>query len=259
MKKKILFAKAKIDEKERNIYCNDLDKADYDSRYKGNLTCINGCRARVKFTQKKNNNKFFSTWNKEGKLHNKDCPYYVEYKGVKGRKKLNDYCKSIRLDDDTIFNRIKGKYYELNKNYDVNRDITLEQGSKEVKNTGELTVETGVNKLIGENSSRGSYIRHKYANFVTTDDLGSIISVYGEICNAWISENKNKTKFAYINYVTENVSVNVMLSEVFYSNEYSNGIKEFEEFIDKVQKIVNSSEKTVEVISYGEITKKKTI
>lgn len=53
MKKKILFAKAKIDEKERNIYCNDLDKADYDSRYKGNLTCINGCRAKVKFTQKR--------------------------------------------------------------------------------------------------------------------------------------------------------------------------------------------------------------
>lgn len=48
MAKKILFAKAKVDEEERNIYCNDLDKEDYDSKYKGHLTCINGCKARVK-------------------------------------------------------------------------------------------------------------------------------------------------------------------------------------------------------------------
>ena len=115
MAKKILFAKAKVDEEERNIYCNDLDKEDYDSKYKGHLTCINGCKARVKFTQRKNNIKFFSTWNKEGKLHNKDCPYFVEYKGVKGRQKLNAYYKSIELDDDTIFNRIKRKYNELHR------------------------------------------------------------------------------------------------------------------------------------------------
>ena len=36
MAKKILFAKAKVDEEERNIYCNDLDKEDYDSKYKRN-------------------------------------------------------------------------------------------------------------------------------------------------------------------------------------------------------------------------------
>ena len=60
MAKKILFAKAKVDEEERNIYCNDLDREDYDSKYKGHLTCINGCKARVKFTQKKNNVKSVS-------------------------------------------------------------------------------------------------------------------------------------------------------------------------------------------------------
>ena len=95
MQKKILFAKAKLKEEERNLYCKELDKEDYDSKYKGHLTCINGCEARIKFTQRKNNYKFFSTWNKEGKVHNKDCPYYVEYKGKKGREKLESLFKTF--------------------------------------------------------------------------------------------------------------------------------------------------------------------
>ena len=82
----------------------------------------------------------------------------------------------------------------------------------------------------------------------------------------WLSQNKYKratfrqrygTKFAYINYVTKNTSVNILFSEAFYYNEYSNGVEEFERFIGKVQKLVNNSENPVEVITYGEITKKK--
>ena len=257
MAKKILFAKAKVDEEERNIYCNDLDREDYDSKYKGHLTCINGCKARVKFTQKKNNVKFFSTWNKEGKLHNKDCPYFVEYKGVKGRQKLNAYYKRIELDDDTIFNRIKRKHNELHRSYNGNEYPVPDRGSMEIENTGEEIVDTAINATTGEESSVGAYIRHKDANFVTIDDLGSIISVYGVIGNVWLDQNKDGTKFAYINYVTKNTSVNILFSEAFYYNEYSNGVEEFERFIGKVQKLVNNSENPVEVIAYGEITKKK--
>lgn len=44
---------------------------------------------------------------------------------------------------------------------------------------------------------------------------------------------------------------------MFYYNEYSNGVEEFERFIGKVQKLVNNSENPVEAIAYGEITKKK--
>lgn len=257
MAKKILFARAKVDDEERNIYCNNLDKVDYDSKYKGHLTCINGCKARVKFTQRKNNNKFFSTWNKEGKLHNKDCPYYVEYKGVKGREKLNAYYKSIELDDETIFNRIKRKYNDLHTDYNGNEYPVPEMGSREVEITGEETVDTAINALTGEESSSGSYIKHKDANFVTIDDLGSIISVYGVIDNVWLDQNKDGTKFAYINYSTQNTSVNILFSEVFYYSEYSNGVEEFERFIGKVQELVNNSENLVEAIAYGEITKKK--
>ena len=257
MPKKILFAKAKLKEEERNLYCKELDKEDYDSKYKGHLTCINGCEARIKFTQRKNNYKFFSTWNKEGKLHNKDCPYYVEYKGKKGREKLNAYCKSIQLDDDTIFNRIKRKFNDLHKTYSGNEYPIPDKGSMEIENIGEQTVEAEVNSNIGEESSRGSYIRHKDAKFVTTDDLGSIISVYGEIDSVWIDQNKDGTKFAYINYVTDNISVHILFSEAFYSNEYSVGMEEFERFITKVKELVENSQKPVEAIAYGEITGKK--
>jgi len=258
MSKKILFAKSKIEgEKERNIYCNDFDKEDYDSKYKGHLTCINNCKAKIKFTQRKNNIKFFSTWNKEGKLHNLDCPYYVEYKGTKGREKLNAYFKSIELDDETIFKRIKRKYSELHKNYSGTEYPIPDKGSMDIENTGESITDVGINSISGEESNSGSYIRHKDANYVTIDDLKSIISVYGKIDNVWIDENKDGTKFAYINYETENTSVNILFSEAFYSNEYSNGIEEFERFINKVKELVDKSIKPVEAIAYGEITKKK--
>ena len=257
MAKKILFARAKVNEDERNIYCNDLDKEDYDSTYKGHLTCINGCKARIKFTQKKNNSKFFSTWNKEGKLHNKDCPYFVEYKGIKGRQKLNAYYKSIELDDDTIFNRIKRKYNELHKSYKGNEYPVPDKGSMEIENIGEKIVDTAINEPNGSESSDGSNIRHKRVSTVTTDDLGSIISVYGVIDNVWLDQNKDGTKFAYINYATPYTSVNILFSESFYSNEYSKGVEEFERFIAKVQSLVNNSKNPVEAIAYGEITKKK--
>lgn len=58
----------------KKIYCGDLDKNDYETKYKGYLTCIKGCPAKIKFTERKNNVKFFSTWNKQGKLHNEGCP-----------------------------------------------------------------------------------------------------------------------------------------------------------------------------------------
>lgn len=257
MAEKILFATAKLKEEEKNLYCKELDKEDYDSKYKGYLTCINGCKARIKFTQRKNNYKFFSTWNKEGKLHNKDCPYYVEYKGKKGREKLNAYCKSIQLDDDTIFTRIKRKFKDLHKSYSGDEYPIPDKGSMKIENTGEQIVETAVNSNVGEETSSGSYIRHKDAKYVTMHDLRSIISVYGEIDSVWIDQNKNGTKFAYINYVTNNISVHILFSEVFYRNEYSAGMEEFERFIAKVKELVKNSQTPVEAIAYGEIKQKK--
>lgn len=245
MTTKIFYARAKIKgEKERKIYYQHLDKEEYFSKYKGHLTCINGCKARIKFTHKKNNVKFFSTWNKEGKLHDKGCPYYVEYKGKKGREKLNAYYKSIELDDDTILRRMKRKYNELHTENGEDEYTIPNQGSMKVENRGERDVEVGINSVNGEMQKDDSYIRYKDANYVTVDDLGRILSVYGKIDNVWIGENKDGTKFAYINYITENTSVSILFSEGFYVNEDSNGTEEFERFIKKIKALVETSVET---------------
>lgn len=54
MAKKIMYAKSNVEgDKKKNIYCGDLDKNDYETKYKGRLTCIKGCPARIKFTERK--------------------------------------------------------------------------------------------------------------------------------------------------------------------------------------------------------------
>lgn len=259
MDKKIQYARLKLEkENERIIFCDDCEKSDYESKYKGYLKCINGCQAKIKFTQKKNNIKFFSTWNKQGKLHDLSCPYYVEYKGVKGREKLNAYYKRIELDDETIFRRLKRKYDDLHKIYNASEiQHPKEKGSMEIENVGEDYVDVSIDAATGDSSRNGSNIRYKDANYVTTDDLKSIISVYGKVKSAWVDKNKDGTKFAYINFDTEHTSVNILLSEAFYAHELSNGIEEFEQYIKKVQKLIDNATEPIEAIAYGEITKKR--
>ena len=55
MAKKIMFARSNVEgDFKKEIYCGDLDKNDYETKYKGHLTCIKGCPARIKFTERKN-------------------------------------------------------------------------------------------------------------------------------------------------------------------------------------------------------------
>ena len=77
MARKIMYAISNVEgDSKKKIYCENLEKNEYEAKYKGYLTCIKGCQARIKFTQRKNDIKFFSTWNKEGNLHENSCPYH---------------------------------------------------------------------------------------------------------------------------------------------------------------------------------------
>ena len=119
MPKKIMLALSNAEgDCDKPIHCEDLDKNDYETKYKGHLTCIKGCKARIKYTERKNNVKFFSTWNKEGDLHDEGCPYHVDYKGKRGRAKLKAYYEGIQLDDDTILKRLQWKMERLLKIHD---------------------------------------------------------------------------------------------------------------------------------------------
>lgn len=257
MAQKIMYAKSKVEGDDKTIiYCKDLDRGEYETRYRGNLTCIKGCRARIKFTHKKNNVKFFSTWNKEGNLHDKTCPYYVDYKGIIGRKRLVAFYKGIELSEDDILRRLQDKMERLNNIYSEQDIIDPINGSLEVYISGESDVAVYVDDDNGDKSEFTPRIRYDYAEFISTDDIGCRKGVLGEVGTVRLEEDKNKVKYAYFNLTTKHSSVSIAFSEAFYSNELSQGVEEFEKYIMKVNEMVEKGNK-VYVIAYGEITRKR--
>ena len=250
MARKIMYAISNVEgDSKKKIYCENLEKNEYEAKYKGYLTCIKGCQARIKFTQRKNDIKFFSTWNKEGNLHEKSCPYHVDYKGKMGRKKLNAYYQSIELSEEIILRRLKRKMEGLLKQYSDEDIIDPPNGSMEV------AVFEG-----DENGKKSEYLPRIYyedAEYISTDDIGCRKSVYGFISNVQLEEDKKKGKYAYFNLATKHSTVNIAFPEAFYSNELSSGVQEFEIYVSKVKELVQKHPNKIMVIAYGEITRKK--
>ena len=258
MARKIMYAISNVEgDSKKKIYCENLEKNEYEAKYKGYLTSIKGCQARIKFTQRKNDIKFFSTWNKEGNLHEKSCPYHVDYKGKMGRKKLNAYYQSIELSEEIILRRLKRKMEGLLKQYSDEDIIDPPNGSMEVDVIGEdeVAVFEGV-----ENGYKSEYLQRIYyedAEYISTDDIGCRKSVYGFISNVQLEEDKKKGKYAYFNLATKHSTVNIAFPEAFYSNELSSGVQEFEIYVSKVKELVQKHPNKIMVIAYGEITRKK--
>ena len=258
MLKKIMFALSNAEgDCNKPIHCQDLDKNDYDTKYKGHLTCIKGCRARIKYTERKNNVKFFSTWNKEGSLHDEGCPYHVDYKGKKGRVKLKAFYEGVQLDDYTILRRLQWKMERLLKAYDENEIEHPQNGSAKISNVGEGSVDVLVEDENGEKSEKAPTLKHEDANFITQDDEGCTKSVFGFIDNVQLVAEKAGATYAYFNLKTKQSIVNIYFPEAFYSNEDANGVEEFKEFINRVKQLVEKKPKEVLVIAYGDIRVKK--
>lgn len=258
MAKKIMYAKSNVEgETKTKIYCGDLEKNDYETKYKGHLTCIKGCSAKIKFTERKNNIKFFSTWNKEGHLHKEGCPYHVDYKGKVGRKKLRAYYESIELSEEAILHRLQRKMEGLLRAYSDENIIDPPNGSREVYVVGEDEEVVFEGDENGNKSEYTPRIQYEDAEYISTDDIGCRKSVYGFISNVQLEKDKNKRKFAYFNLATKHSTVNIAFPEAFYSNELSAGMDEFEIYISKVKELVEKHPDKIMVIAYGDITKKK--
>ena len=258
MARKIMYAISNVEgDSKKKIYCENLEKNEYEAKYKGYLTCIKGCQARIKFTQRKNDIKFFSTWNKEGNLHEKSCPYHVDYKGKMGRKKLNAYYQSIELSEEIILRRLKRKMEGLLKQYSDEDIIDPPNGSMEVDVIGEDEVAVFEGDENGKKSEYLPRIYYEDAEYISTDDIGCRKSVYGFISNVQLEEDKKKGKYAYFNLATKHSTVNIAFSEAFYSNELSSGVQEFEIYVSKVKELVQKHPNKIMVIAYGEITRKK--
>lgn len=258
MARKIMYAISNVEgDSKKKIYCENLEKNEYEAKYKGYLTCIKGCQARIKFTQRKNDIKFFSTWNKEGNLHEKSCPYHVDYKGKMGRKKLNAYYQSIELSEEIILRRLKRKMEGLLKKYSDEDIIDPPNGSMEVDVIGEDEVAVFEGDENGKKSEYLPRIYYEDAEYISTDDIGCRKSVYGFISNVQLEEDKKKGKYAYFNLATKHSTVNIAFPEAFYSNELSSGVQEFEIYVSKVKELVQKHPNKIMVIAYGEITRKK--
>jgi hypothetical protein len=258
MARKIMYAISNVEgDSKKKISCENLEKNEYEAKYKGYLTCIKGCQARIKFTQRKNDIKFFSTWNKEGNLHEKSCPYHVDYKGKMGRKKLNAYYQSIELSEEIILRRLKRKMEGLLKQYSDEDIIDPPNGSMEVDVIGEDEVAVFEGDENGKKSEYLPRIYYEDAEYISTDDIGCRKSVYGFISNVQLEEDKKKGKYAYFNLATKHSTVNIAFPEAFYSNELSSGVQEFEIYVSKVKELVQKHPNKIMVIAYGEITRKK--
>ena len=55
-----------IDGENKPIYVQNMEKDVYENVYKGNLTCIHGCEARIKFTERKNGKRKQGNCNRSG-------------------------------------------------------------------------------------------------------------------------------------------------------------------------------------------------
>lgn len=241
--------------KNKEIKLEEISKEIYDEMYRGHLTCINECKARIKFTERKDGVKFYSTWNGDGNLHDLGCPYNVNYKGEKGRAKFKAFYKAIKIDDDTILRKLKNRFNKMRKDINNPGDSKSELDSR----MKYINNDEGEDRLVvnenGVEQDKIPNIRYSNAEQVTTDDIGAIKAVWGIIDNVQLVENSTNDIYAYFNLRTENNKINIYFPEAFYKNEQVNSIEEFKLFINNVQKMVD--EKEIFVIAYGEIKKKK--
>ena len=145
----------------------------------------------------------------------------------------------------------------LLKKHEANEIEHPQNGSAQITKAGEGIVDVLVEDENGEKSEKAPNLKHEDANLITKDDEGCMKSVFGVIDNVQLVSEKSGATYAYFNLKTKHSVVNIYFPEAFYSNEEANGIEEFEIFINRVKKMVETRNEDVMVIAYGDIRVKK--
>ncbi len=253
---KIRWANYVIDgEIKATIYFDELDTDLYESKYKGNLYCVNGCEARIKFTQRKNNTKFFSTWNKEGDLHSEECEFHVKYKNKIGRMKLIAKHEAVEVKTEHILNTIKNRINSMKGKKKPKKGES--NGTNVIQNIGVKEVNV-VNEEGGHtvNGNKNVYIGSLDAEYMTEAYVDLRKCVYGKIDNVQISDGNNEETYAYFNLVNKHFKVSVHIPPAFYYSE-NNNILNFKEFIKVLQDNINLNDKEYIFVGVGFIRHKK--
>lgn len=248
--------KSHEDSKDEIVFYKSIDTDLYNEKYKGKLTCINGCEARIKFTQRKNDIKFFSTWNKEGELHKEDCQYHVEYKGKLGRKKLKAVYEKAEVDTNHIKGTIKRKIADFKKLNEQGDEKSNKLTTLNVINSGEKEVAVGVDSMTSEGSGKKRvYIGSLDAELLDPSYVATRKCVFGKINNVHIGTSDSDEKYAYLNFDNTRHNVSVYFPPAFYKTE-NNALNKFEKFIEILDKAIQS-ETECQFIGVGFIEYKK--
>lgn len=203
-----------------DIYYESLDKSLYDSQYAGKLFCYTpNCNAEIRFTERTDGTKFFSTMNNQGTSHDKMCPYYLNYEGEVSRRRFaGGSIIGTSVSDEHIINTIRNKSRSL-KRRTLRPYVRGQRGtSRRTIDGGEETVSQVVdNGTVGE-SSLSSRIRitSLNSNFVTGDYLGQRKCIVGKIVG--LSFNKNEG-YGSIQLENKSEKINAFIPPAFYSDE----------------------------------------
>lgn len=242
--------------KKKRLNVKNIEKEDYNVKYKGKLTCIEGCDARIKFTPKKNGKKFLSTWNKEGSKHNLNCPYHINYNNVINRKKLIEEEKKVKPNDIQIQSSLKRKLKNLLLEFNE-ADISKDNAStNKVNNNGIGRVISKVGDKDGirdkEASERIRYMEAETIN-MAYDELWR--GVVGKADNVQIGST-DEVLWGYINLKNKYNRTNVYFPEAYYEgNEFK--ANELKRTLNIIKEKLDNSLSDIIVTCYGEIKLKK--
>lgn len=255
-KTKIQWAKYVVeDNKKDEVYFEELDKDLYDSKYKKNLYCINGCKAKIKFTHRKDGTKFFSTWNNEGNLHKEDCEFHVRYNSKMARKKLIAKHEKNEVSDEHILNTIKNRIKNMKDK--KKKEPFEDKDTKKIENSGEKEVSVPVEGDSGDGgTAKRVYIGSLDAEHITEAYVDTRKCVYGRIENIQFNTTENGESYAYFNLKNKYRKVSVHIPPAFYYKE-NNNLEKFKRFIKILQEKINGSENDFIFVGVGFIRNKK--
>lgn len=236
------------------IYVMNLTREEYEDKYRGNLYCINGCDAKVKFTERKNGIKYLSTWNNEGEKHNDDCEYHVKYKGSSGRKRLEADNRSAKISEEQIINAIDRKFKELTTNYLSVKKGREFQGTNKVEDLGEETVKVYSDDGKSEGTTGRKNVTSIKAEYINSTLIGIQKCVIGNVKSATVNYDKGEI-YGYLNLKNDNYNVSVYFPEAFFKDDKFSE-NNYKKLVEIINNKLENDEKVI-VVCYGEIKNKK--
>lgn len=240
----------------KKINVKNIDKEDYKVKFRGKLTCIEGCNARIKFTNKINGEKFLSTWNKEGNKHNKNCPYHINYNNVINRKKLIEEEIKVKPNDIQIQNSLKRKMRNLLLEFNES-DIPKENTSTNEAN------DIGVEKAASRSADNDGVTDREASKRIRYMEAETINMAYNELWRGVVGQVDNvqigmtdEVVWGYINLKNKYNRTNVYFPEAYYEgNEFK--ANELKRTLNIIKEKLDNSLSDIIVTCYGEIKLKK--